>query len=135
MMALRSPLSTKLPVLGTLAAAALLSACVADGPSGPAPIASAPVGFDGEWLSTDGVAISRFNGGRFDTVATDTGNTLADGNYRLVNDRTAEITVFSRLRQTTSNVNCALATTNQLNCTTSTGQNFVLTRRSAAPIG
>ena len=79
-----------------------------------------------------GVAISRFAGGVFETVATDTGNKLADGNYRYADNRTVEITVISLIRQTTTNVNCALANPSQLNCTSSTGQQFVLTRRRAA---
>ncbi len=134
----RSLIPLRLLAPGALAAAMALTGCMrsvpVDGGSGGGPIASLPQGFDGEWISTDGVAVSRFSGGRFETFATDTGNTLADGNYRMVNDRTAEITVKSRIRQTTSTVNCGRATTNQLNCTSSTGQNFVLTRRaSAAP--
>ncbi len=79
---------------------------------------------EGEWLSTDGVAVSRFSGGVFETVATDTGNKLADGSYRMADPRTVEITVMSLIRQTTTNVNCALASPNQLNCTSSTGQNL-----------
>lgn len=115
---------------GSVAAAAFLAGCVSSGPGGgPRGAAS---NFEGEWLSTDGVAISRFSGGVFETVATDTGNKLADGSYRLVDPRTAEITVVSLIRQTTTNVNCALAAANQLNCTSSTGQQFVLTRRPAA---
>jgi hypothetical protein len=81
-------------------------------------------------MSVDGVAISRFSGGVFETVATDTGNKLADGNYRHIDSRTVEITVVSLIRQSTSTVNCALATTTQLNCTSSTGSQFVLTRRA-----
>ena len=37
-----------------------------------------------------------------------------------------------QLRQTTSTVNCALATSTQLNCTSSTGQQFILTRKVGA---
>jgi hypothetical protein len=95
---------------------------------GPAAGAS---GVEGEWLSTDGVAVSRFSGGVFQTTALDTGNKLADGSYQMVDDRTVAITVRSVIRQTTSNVNCSLVAANQLNCTQSTGQQFVLTRRPA----
>jgi hypothetical protein len=118
-------------VLAMAASAAILAGCVAAGPGGgPGANASSP--FEGEWMSTDGVAISRFSGGVFETIATDTGNKLADGNYHLVDARTAAITVRSLIRQTTSNVNCALAAPTQLNCTSSTGQQFVLTRRARA---
>lgn len=116
----------------TLGLAMLAAACVSS-PPGQTPMASAPVGVDGEWISTDGVAISRFNAGAFETVATDTGSKLADGTYRMVDPRTVEITVVSRIRQTTSAVNCALVGSAQLNCTSSAGQQFVLTRRPIGP--
>jgi len=116
-------------ILATIATAAMLAGCVATGPGGP--IANAPSAVEGEWMSADGVAISRFSGGVFETIATDTGNKLADGNYRHADARTVEITVRSLIRQTTSNVNCALVTQSQLNCTSSTGQQFILTRRGA----
>ncbi len=112
--------------------AMILSACVSSPPGG-GPVANAPTGVEGEWISTDGVAVSRFNAGVFETVATDTGSKLADGSYRMVDPRNVEITVVSRIRQTTSAVNCAMIGTGQLNCTSSTGQQFVLTRRAAAP--
>lgn len=114
-----------------LAATLALSACMSGGYSDRGPVAVAPTtGVEGEWMSADGVAVSRFSGGVFETVATDTGNKLADGNYRNIDSRTVEITVVSLIRQSTSTVNCALATTTQLNCTSSTGSQFVLTRRA-----
>lgn len=115
---------------GTVAMAALLSGCMAGGPQ-RLPIASTPSGVEGEWISADGVAISRFAGGVFETVATDTGNKLADGNYHYADNRTVSITVMSLIRQTTTNVNCALVTSTQLNCTSSSGQQFILTRKRA----
>jgi hypothetical protein len=113
---------------GSVAAVAFLAGCMSGGPGG---FGRGP-SVEGEWLSTDGVAVSRFSGGAFETVATDTGNKLADGSYRMADPRTVEITVVSLIRQTTTNVNCALASSNQLNCTSSTGQTFVLTRRQQA---
>lgn len=123
-------IARKLVSIAALAAvSAGLSGCMTGGPAGgPAARAS---GVEGEWLSTDGVAVSRFSGGVFQTTALDTGNKLADGSYQMVDDRTVAITVRSVIRQTTSNVNCALVAANQLNCTQSTGQQFVLTRRPA----
>ena len=64
----------------------------------------------------------------FTTNALDTGNKLADGTYR-VSGNMAEITVISLIRNTTTNVNCLLVSPNQMNCTSSTGQQFVLNRR------
>jgi hypothetical protein len=117
--------------LGYAAAIAILAAgisgCVSSGPSGPAATAA---GVEGDWLSTDGVAVSRLAGGVFTTNALDTGNKLADGSYK-VNGNTVEITVVSLIRKTTTNVNCALVAPNQLNCTSSAGQQFVLMRRGA----
>lgn len=117
-----------------LMAAAILAGCQMSGPGpGPSsgPIASQQRGVDGEWMSTDGVAMSRLTGGRFETVALDTGSVVANGSYRYVDSRTVQIEVTSLLRQTTSSVNCALIGPTQLNCTGSDGRQFVLVRRAA----
>lgn len=87
--------------------------------------------FEGDWISTDGVAVSRFTNGFFETLATDTGNKLAEGNYNQLDNSTVTISVTSLIRQTTTQVNCALVTSTQLNCTSSTGQQFSLTKRSS----
>jgi hypothetical protein len=119
---------------GALASlATVLAGCVSSGPGGSGPIATAPRGVEGDWLSTDGVAVSSFSGGIFQTNALDTGNKLADGSYRMADARTVEITMRSLSRQTTTNVNCLMATASQLNCTSASGQQFVLTRRP--PVG
>ena len=119
-------------VAGSLAMSMALAGCMGGGmPYGGGPVAPAQTGVEGDWLSTDGVAISRFSGGVFETLAADTGNKLADGSYRYADAKTVEITVVSLIRQTTTSVNCALVTTVQLNCTSSSGQQFVLTRRTA----
>ncbi len=113
------------------ALSALLAGCVSGGEELSRPMAPAPQsGVEGSWISTDGVAVSTFSAGVFATTATDTGNKLADGSYRMVDPKTVEITVVSLIRNTTTNVNCALVTTAQLNCTSSAGQQFVLTRRA-----
>ncbi|SFU06449.1 hypothetical protein [Mesorhizobium sp. YR577] len=112
------------------ATAAILAGCVSSGPGG-GPLAATPQGVEGEWMSTDGVAVSRFAGGVFQTNALDTGNKLAEGSYRMADNRNVEITMRSLIRQTTSNVNCSMVAANQLNCTSSGGQQFVLTRRPA----
>ena len=120
--------SSRLLSRGILAAAAAsLAGCVSGGPANK--LTLAPV-VDGAWISTDGVAVSTFSGGVFTTTATDTGNKLADGNYTMTDARNVAITVVSRIRNTTTNVNCALASADQLNCTSSTGTNFVLARRT-----
>jgi len=116
--------------IAAIVTALLLSACASSRGPSVGPVTVAPAGVEGEWMSADGVAVSRFSGGVFETVATDTGNKLADGNYRHIDQNTVQITVVSLIRQTTSTVNCSLATSSQLNCTSSTGQQFILTRRS-----
>lgn len=117
-------------IAAVAAAAAALAGCVGAGPMvGGGPVNMAPRGVEGEWMSTDGVAVSRFSGGIFATNALDTGNKLAEGSYRMADARNVEITMRSLIRQTNSNVNCALVAPNQLNCTSSGGQQFVLTRR------
>ena len=108
---------------------AMLAGCQLDGPR-PTPIAAQPQGVEGSWASTDGVAISTFGNGNFVTTATDTGNRLSQGSYRYRDARTVEISMTSLIRQTTSAVNCALVSQRQLNCTSSTGQQFVLVRRT-----
>ena len=124
-------ISIRTASIGILVGASVLAGCQAPAPMrSQGPSVARQNAVEGEWASTDGVAISRFSGGAFETRATDTGNTMANGSYRYVDNRTVAISVTSLIRNTTSNVNCALATTTQLNCTSSNGQQFVLTRRS-----
>ena len=111
------------------ALAALLAGCQSAGYS-PRPMAPAqPQGIEGQWVDPNGIMSSFFNG-RFETRTTDTNSLLAEGAYRQVSDKVVEIEMTSLLRQTTSRVNCALATQSQLNCTSSSGAQFTLLRRS-----
>lgn len=97
-------------------------------PNTPPPPSSS---FNGDWISTDGVAISRFTNGHFETLATDTGNKLAEGNYTQIDPSSVAISVTSLIRQNTTQVNCAMISQTQLNCTSSAGAQFSLVRRSA----
>lgn len=110
------------------AAAAALAGCTTSGPAEP-PIASAPRGVEGSWIDAQGTGLSTISGGRFQTVATDTGQKLADGSYTMTGSTSVEIHGTSLIRQSPIAFNCLLVSTSQLNCTSSTGQNFVLTRR------
>lgn len=115
------------------ALAVALAGCQGMGPPpvrGPVTAAPPQTGFEGDWISTDGVALSRFTGGVFETLATDTGNKLAEGSYMQISPDTVSISVTSLIRQTTTQVNCAMVTPTQLNCTGATGQQFSLVRRS-----
>lgn len=127
--------ATRIRAVAAVAALAALAGCQSVGgpqplrPMTPAPMTSAS-GVEGDWISTDGVALSRFTNGVFETLATDTGNKLAEGNYTYSDQSNVSISVTSLIRQTTTLVNCSLVTTTQLNCTSSAGQQFSLVRRA-----
>lgn len=124
---LKSMISNR--AIAALSAAAMLAGCTFSGPNYP-PRVSQPTGVDGDWVGTDGVAISNFSGGQFRSTATDTGQLLATGNYRYVSQSLIEITINSIIRQTTSKANCAVVSNRQLNCTSATGAQFTLVRRA-----
>ncbi|MCQ2002771.1 outer membrane lipoprotein Omp10 [Rhizobium sp. NRK18] len=84
---------------------------------------------EGTWADSNGL-ISTFQGGSFATRTTDTNQLLASGTYAQINDKLIEINLTSMVRNTTSKVNCALVTPSQLNCTSESGGQFSLTRRS-----
>jgi hypothetical protein len=115
--------------------AALLSACQAVNYGPPVrqqvvtPVRVAdPVA--GAWVDPNGI-VSYFDNGRFETRTTDTNSLLAEGSYAMASPRMVQIDMTSRVRDTTSNVNCALVTPEQLNCTTEGGSQFSLARRAA----
>lgn len=125
----------KFRVAGAVAVALALAGCQGVGgpPRSGGPIAGTPPpssSFDGDWMSTDGVAISRFISGRFETLATDTGNKLAEGNYTQTGPSSVTISVTSLIRQSTTQVNCSMVTQTQLNCTSSAGSQFSLVKRA-----
>lgn len=111
------------------AVAIMLAACATSGPDQP-PMAASPKGVEGSWIDAKGTGLSTFTGGKFTTVATDTGQKLADGSYSMTGATSVEINGTSLIRQTPVSFNCLLVSTSQLNCTSSSGQNFVLTRRA-----
>jgi hypothetical protein len=92
--------------------------------------AATPKGVEGAWIDAKGTGLSTFSGGSFTTVATDTGQKLADGSYTMTGATSVEINGTSLIRQTPVSFNCLMVSTSQLNCTSSSGQNFVLTRRA-----
>ncbi|RVC31047.1 hypothetical protein [Mesorhizobium sp. M7A.F.Ca.CA.004.04.2.1] len=110
------------------AIATMLPACSTNGPDEP-PMAAAPKGVEGSWIDAKGTGLSTFAGGTFTTVATDTGQKLADGSYTMTGATSVQINGTSLIRQTAVSFNCLMVSTSQLNCTSSSGQNFVLTRR------
>ena len=115
----------------SVAAVALagLAACTTSGPNEP-PMAAAPKGVEGSWIDGTGKALSTFNGGKYKTVSAETGEPFAEGTYTMTGATSLEITGTSLIRKTQINTNCLLVSITQLNCTSASGQNFVLTRRS-----
>lgn len=116
----------KFAVLAVTAAA--LTACQSQSDyRATAPVAA---GFEGQWIDQNGI-LSIFNNGEFQTKTTDGTNTLlAVGSYTQVSQTLAEIEVKSLVRKTISKVNCSLSTSSRLNCTSSGGAQFTLTRRA-----
>ena len=111
-------------------ALAALGGCVMDGPGGYGYTTRAG-GVEGNWSDTSGVATSNFSGGLFVTVANDTGNRLAEGNYRYINGTTVEINYTSLVRHQQVRANCLLVNPSQMNCTNDAGSQFTLVRRGA----
>jgi hypothetical protein len=91
----------------------------------PAPLQT---GIEGNWIDQAGTGITSFFGGRFQTVATDSGQKLSEGTFQYRDQVLVEITGISIIRQSPVAFNCAVAGADQLNCTASSGQQFVLTR-------
>jgi hypothetical protein len=120
----------RLATIVTLCGASVaLASCVSQAPSRPLPpIRQAPT-VDGTWADPNGI-VSTFQGGTFSTRTTDTNQLLASGNYVTLSDRVVEINMTSMVRNTQSKVNCALVTNSQLNCTSDSGAQFSLSRRT-----
>ncbi|MET3791607.1 hypothetical protein [Aquamicrobium terrae] len=113
-----------------MVAAGALAACTTSPPPPPGAGGGMRSGVEGSWIDAQGTGLSTFTGGAFQTVATDTGQKLSDGSYRMTGPSSVEITGTSLIRQSPISFNCLMVSTSQLNCTSATGQNFVLTRRA-----
>lgn len=110
--------------------AGALAACTTAPPPPAGGMASARNAVDGSWIDAQGTGLSTFARGGFQTVATDTGQKLSDGSYRMTGPNSVQINGTSLIRQSPISFNCLMVSTSQLNCTSATGQNFVLTRRA-----
>jgi uncharacterized lipoprotein YddW (UPF0748 family) len=118
--------------LALVAVALLLSSCISFGPQPvrqQTSMGSAPRTVEGTWADPNGI-ISTFQGGAFNTRTTDTNQVLASGTYTNTSPGLVEINMTSMVRKTQSKVNCALVNSSQLNCTSDSGAQFSLTRRS-----
>ncbi|MBB5535350.1 hypothetical protein [Rhizobium giardinii] len=116
-------------ILTLLSAAAALASCMGPREVRQQPPAQmAPAGVEGAWTDPNGL-VSTFAGGQFQTRTSDTNTQMASGTYTTTGNVT-QINLYSNLKQTTSLVNCALVTPNQLNCTSESGAQFSLVRKS-----
>ena len=117
-----------------LVSAGLLSACqTASLGGGSGGSVARPSGIDGDWVGTDGVAVSNFAGGTFTSRATDTNQLLAQGSYTYRDQKNVDISFRSLIRNTSVNAACIVVTPSQMNCTSSSGAQFTLVRRAATP--
>ena len=114
-----------------LGSSLMLSGCM----SSPAPRSLPPIqqqqqtSVEGQWIDPNGI-VSSFQAGTFTTRTTDTNQLLASGTYTSKAPTMVEINMTSLVRNTQSRVNCALVTSNQLNCTTDSGAQFSLARKA-----
>lgn len=113
-----------------VALSVILTGCMGGGGGGGTPTRPAQTGVEGSWIDAQGTGLSTLSGGAFSTVATDTGQKLAEGSYTLTNPTSVQINGTSLIRQSPISFNCLLVSARQLNCTSSAGQQFVLTRRA-----
>lgn len=114
----------------------ILAGCeISTGPSStlPAPVQPQQLGPQGNWIGTDGIAISTFGNGFFTSYAADTGARLAEGTYSVANGNLVQLTLRSLVRGTTSQVNCLQVQEQQLNCTAASGSQFSLVRTNRTP--
>jgi hypothetical protein len=106
----------------------VLSGCVVAGPSAPPPRPAGPTFAEGNW-NQGTLASYVFGNGSFVGTAADTGNKVADGNYRYISNNTIQISSYSSVQQKTIVANCLLvAGGSTMNCTNDSGLNFSLTR-------
>ncbi len=115
------------------AAAIVIVAAIAGCQSAPdrsAPIEVAKSPVDGEWMGTDGVAISSLYGGHFQSRSVQTGETLTEGSYKFRDQNTIDLDFYSARSKQRTSAACLLATPDQMNCTLASGTQFILTRHS-----
>ncbi|RCL02765.1 MAG: hypothetical protein JSC188_000290 [Candidatus Tokpelaia sp. JSC188] len=82
---------------------------------------------DGQWVDDNGI-VSSFYNGIFETRSPDTNEKLAEGNYISRSNGLIELEIRSFIRGTVSHVNCSLANSSHLLCTSRDSFNFSLTK-------
>lgn len=111
--------------------AGLAAGCTTE--SGPPRYASTtpPSRVAGQWLATDGVAVSNFAGGRFSTTLQATGETVTEGTYVETGDKVA-LDFYSVRQQRQSKASCNFADGGRLECVNDSGAQFALVRRTTS---
>jgi hypothetical protein len=113
----------------SIALTAIVSGCQS-APDRPASVDVPQSPVDGEWIGSDGVAISSLYGGHFRSRSVQTGETLTEGTYRFRDQNTIDLSFYSVKTQQQTAAACLLATPSQMNCTLGNGTQFILTRHS-----
>jgi hypothetical protein len=93
-----------------------------------APIAALPQGAEGNWIGTDGVAISTLQAGIFSSRSAQTGEALTQGSYTYKDTQTIELSFYSIKKGIATQAACLLVSTTQMNCTLADGTQFTLLR-------
>jgi hypothetical protein len=125
---------TKRLSYAVLALSGFLASCQTyDVGYGPNDAPPKPAGIDGEWVDTRGINTASFNGGTFQSIATDTGKVAARGSYTYRDPQNVDLAFTSLIRNTTVNAACLIVMPSQMNCTTSSGATFTLVRKAATP--
>lgn len=110
---------------GAIVGLAALAACQSAGPGGGS--AAAPDAAKGKWMSSDGVAVSTFDAGKFESRFAKTGELLTTGTYTFRDPRTINLVFFSERTKRQDQATCFIGPA-QLDCTNAAGTNFTLVR-------
>lgn len=113
-------------VASSLAALAFVSGCTSTRPHDR--LAAKP-SIDGEWVGSDGVAVSAFEGGRFTSRSSATGEKLTEGTYTYRNEVTIDLSFFSVRSKQNTTAACQFLNADQMNCALASGTQFVLMRQ------
>jgi hypothetical protein len=97
----------------------------------PMAVSRQPRGAEGEWIGTDGVAVSSLHDGQFQSRSMQTGEMLTGGSYSYQDPRTISLTFYSVKNKRRTTATCLLVDPDQMNCTLASGTRFVLDRRHA----
>ncbi len=114
--------------IGCLVLLGLLSAC--SNTQYSRPIAPAPQvtvntsGIDGKWNHTKGIFVANFNGGKFRSIATDTGKPVAIGQYKQVDSQNVQLEWYGGASQSVRKANCNLVSPDYMRCMQTNGSSF-----------